>query len=467
MSDKKGKSDDGRDESTHQDQELDQGIFFNRRILVVDDNRDVQQDYDKILNPPIKMENTKLKQLKKKIFGDNTKTTPLQKEVTEQDDPSPSDELGQLQIPSPHYLQFDLTFATQGEEAIEIYKKSLAENKPFSVVFMDVRMPPGMDGIECLYHIKKMDPHVESVVCSAFSDISWKDVLAKFGATDKILYLRKPFTMEEAFQLALCLTQKWSINNHFRQIMKLKEDELQKQNMALIESSKLSTIGEMASGIAHEINNPLTIIKGHLGILNRMIQKPQIESLKLKDLIRKSQDSLSRVAKIVRGLKSLSQNENPEEDYSYKDIREMFDEVLPLCVPKFYESSVEFHFERPKEAIPLPYRTVQLSQVVLNLLNNSFDAVLNQETRAIRVTIDEESDEVTLKFFDSGPGVPKEVQEKMFKAFFTTKGVTKGTGLGLSICKGIVDSHHGKFYLDQDSKETCFVVKLPKKKKEA
>jgi len=104
---------------------------------------------------------------------------------------------------------------------------------------------------------------------------------------------------------------------------------------------------------------------------------------------------------------------------------------------------------------------VQLSQVLLNLLTNAFDEVLSKKEMWVKISVENLEERLVMKVTDSGTGIPKAVQEKIFLPFFTTKDVGKGTGLGLSLSRSIVNRHHGDFFIDNESLNTCFVVSIP------
>ena len=162
----------------------------NRRILIVDDNAAIHEDFTKILpNQPEELDS--FDDLEKGLFGD-----------MEDYDAAPSG-------PDPAY--YELSHAYQGEEAFKLVEKAESENKPFSLIFMDVRMPPGWDGIETIKKIWERWPEIEMVICTAYSDYSWEKILQKVGTTDQLMFLRKPFDVISVKQMALALTKKWNL----------------------------------------------------------------------------------------------------------------------------------------------------------------------------------------------------------------------------------------------------------------
>lgn len=154
----------------------------NRRILVVDDNRDIHDDF-------------------RKLLGRAEFTTDFDALVAELFDLPPK------QVTAP---AFELSFASQGAEGFEMIASGAAKGMPYALVFLDMRMPPGWDGLETLERIWSVDPSVQAVICTAFSDYSWEQIHERLGPTDRLLVLKKPFDSLEVRQLALALTEKWN-----------------------------------------------------------------------------------------------------------------------------------------------------------------------------------------------------------------------------------------------------------------
>jgi CheY-like chemotaxis protein len=155
---------------------------YNRHILVVDDNREVLDDFKNLLSPAKKA--GALADLEAELFG----------ALTQQADPT-----------------FQLDFASQGEEALALAAEAVRADDPYAVAFVDVRMPPGIDGVETITELWKIDPAIEAVICTAYSDHTWKQIIGKLGQTDKLLILKKPFDAIEVRQTALSLTRKWNL----------------------------------------------------------------------------------------------------------------------------------------------------------------------------------------------------------------------------------------------------------------
>lgn len=162
----------------------------NRRILIVDDNAAIHEDFTKIL-PSQPEELDSFDDLERGLFGDMQDSG--------------------INQPQSDLAYYELTHAYQGEEAFKLVEKAEADDKPFSLIFMDVRMPPGWDGIETIKRIWEKYDHIEMVICTAYSDYSWEKILQKVGTTDQLMFLRKPFDVISVKQMALALTKKWNL----------------------------------------------------------------------------------------------------------------------------------------------------------------------------------------------------------------------------------------------------------------
>lgn len=236
----------------------------------------------------------------------------------------------------------------------------------------------------------------------------------------------------------------------------------QEERAQKIMAAKLSTLGEMASGIAHEINNPLTIMMGRLDLVKKLLQNQDLNLI--KESIEKSLDvvmkSSKRISYIIKGLRNFSRN-GDKDPMDKVVVEQIVDDVLMLTSEKLKKSNVNFKVDVPV-GLDFECRSVQIEQVIVNLIHNSFDAIENLEEKWISMKVFSEGINVVFEITDSGGGISKELQEKMLQPFFTTKDVGKGTGLGLSISLGLIESHGGRLFYKQDSPNTCFRFEFPR-----
>jgi signal transduction histidine kinase len=258
-------------------------------------------------------------------------------------------------------------------------------------------------------------------------------------------------------------------NENLEQLVMERTKELRLTEKQLVEShareqhaSKMASLGEMASNIGHEINSPLQAI---LLITYRV--KSRIESLG-KNEIEDSMDQLngfvSRISTIIESLKRLTRD-SQNEPYTSTPIHNLVADVTEITKERFRVHGVEFmvNYQDDCQDSLIECQNVQISQVLVNLLNNAFDAVKEVDDRWIRIDVVDNGDTAVIRVSDSGKGVPKELQQKIFEPMFTTKEVGKGTGIGLSISSEIAKKHHGVLELDTSAAYTTFVLELPKR----
>lgn len=236
------------------------------------------------------------------------------------------------------------------------------------------------------------------------------------------------------------------------------------QQLKMINISKMSSLGEMAAGVAHEINNPLMITRGYLDKIQKTISTDLEKYSEISVPVEKALTGVMRVAKIVSGLRSFARNGNSDPMASV-NLEKILSETLEMCFERFKHGEIALQATNQVSA-KIFCRETQISQVFLNLLNNAFDAVAENEVKNKWVKLQVEEDRIAggkiiIRIIDCGNGIPEEVAKKVMEPFFTTKETGKGTGLGLSISVGIIEDHNGKLYLDTKHPNTCFVIELP------
>lgn len=237
---------------------------------------------------------------------------------------------------------------------------------------------------------------------------------------------------------------------------------IKEQRLKIISSAKMSSLGEMAGGVAHEINTPLATMNMRLEQLEVDFNDDSASKEEIVNSIHVLKLTTERIGKIVNGLRFFAR-EGSADALQPAFVHEIIMETLAFCQERFRNHGVELTLMPQEENyFKIHCRSVEISQVFLNLLNNSFDAIQSFEEKWVRIEITEKESYIAISFTDSGKGIPKHLHEKILQPFFTTKDIGKGTGLGLSLSKGIIESHSGRIYLDAQCPNTRFVIELPK-----
>lgn len=240
------------------------------------------------------------------------------------------------------------------------------------------------------------------------------------------------------------------------------EEALRSAEAKMFNSARISALGEMSGGVAHEINNPLATIS----LLTEQVKEelaghPEENKFALERL-GKITSTVDRISQIVLALRTFSRD-GSGDGFEIVPVKEILEATLCLCQEKFKHRGISVSMEILPPDLKARIQRVQFSQVLLNLFSNACDAIEKRPEKWIRIRVADTPQGITrFEITDSGTGIPETVQEKMFNPFYTTKEIGKGTGLGLSISQGIIKSHGGKLYLDRICLNTRFNIDLPR-----
>lgn len=238
-------------------------------------------------------------------------------------------------------------------------------------------------------------------------------------------------------------------------------DQIEIQRARAFSSAKFAALGEMAGGIAHEINNPMTVINLKAQQLKYVISSecPNESALQCVDAISKA---VIRVARIIDAMRMFSRD-GGNSAFEYEPLKMIVENCMKFCGERFKNHNVDLKFSFPDDNLKLRCRSVQITQVMLNLIYNAFDAVQNLPEKWVKVEVVKSSDnkKVYISVTDSGNAICESLHEQIFLPFYTTKPVGKGTGLGLSLARQIIHDHGGIIVVDTASKNTRFVVEFP------
>lgn len=428
---------------------------LNRRILLIDDLTAIHDDFRKILCGATN--NAALNEAEGLLFGDTA--------VTDGD------------------TGFELDCASQGQVGLAMVQTALNAGRPYALAFVDMRMPPGWDGLETIGHLWQAAPDLQVVICTAHSDHSWEEVTSTLEARDRLLILKKPFDTIEVRQMASALTEKWNLARSV-------EDRMHELQCRLIQSEKLASLGLMAAGVAHEINNPLAFLTSNFGVLEQyhdalfgMLDVHAGAMVSIADatvaarlseecsrlgidrlradtpiLMAQSRDGMQRVSRIVKSLMQFSRVDSGN-GREMADLHAGIDSTLHIIASELNATAVVV-----KDYGQLPLvecQPMELNQVFLNLLVNAAQSMNGQRGKiTIRTRVDH--GHAVVEIADNGCGIPPDVMPRVFDPFFTTKPVGKGTGLGLSISHGIIRQHKGRIEVhSHPGQGTSFKVSLP------
>ncbi|MGZ3790013.1 MAG: sensor histidine kinase [Bacteriovorax sp.] len=237
------------------------------------------------------------------------------------------------------------------------------------------------------------------------------------------------------------------------------QKELDEERAKAIHSTKMAALGEMAGGIAHEINGPLQIINILSKKINSCAVTSNLDNENVLSMSKQIQETCLKMAGIVKTLSSLSRSSH-NDPMQIVDIHSLIQETLIICNHRFHLSTITLEVNCEEKLPKVLCRPGDIGQILINLLNNAYDAVFKISNPKVVLAAKHFENKVMLTVEDNGPGVATAIQEKIFETFFTTKQIGKGTGLGLSISKKLIEANNGRLYLESMPGSTRFIVEL-------
>ncbi len=429
---------------------------INNRILVIDDNPAIHADFSKVLAGGA-TNSTELDCAEAELFGAATSEAAK--------------------------LQFSLDFASQGEEGWRKAKQAMADGRPYAVAFVDVRMPPGWDGVETIGRLWETDSRLQIVLCTAYSDYSWQEISQRLGRSENLLILKKPFDNIEVVQLAHALTNKWLVTSqvqawveHLDAMVAERTQELHDANQQLAQSARearrLAEVAEAASRaksdflmvVSHEMLTPMNGIIGLAQYLDGTTLDPDQRDC-ANDILKSGERMLGMVREVLDFVDADSPATVALTPFDVTAIaRQVVDEARPRAEAKGLQVVVA--------GSPAPFRAVGEARRFARALGGLVDNAIKFSTKGtIRVSFAEASPSpaerwVQCSVADQGIGIPPEKKELIFRPFAQTSGTLsrdyEGMGLGLALSKRLIESLGGRIgFSSEPGRGSTFWIELP------
>jgi signal transduction histidine kinase len=406
---------------------------MKRKILLVDDESKILDELQEILCPDIG--GRELQELEKHLFGPGSSR-------------------------SAEKVQYQVVCCQQGEEAVEQVRRAREKGDPFMAAFLDVRMPPGIDGVRTAEEIRKFDSDVELVIMTGYADYDVSEISRRIKPEDKLLYLQKPIHAPEVRQLALALSSKWLMNQQIQNQTRA----LQEANEQLKEHDRLKS--EFVLTVSHELRTPLTIFKNILS--NAMAGVAGKIPPKLRGNLEMADEAVSRLTSIISDFLDISKLDLGkmklrQEAMSIQNLVGKVTEMLRLMTNS-KGIDLQVHLPQKEALVYLDYE--KMAQVLTNLIDNATKFVPEQGGRIV-VDVTDRLDSIRVNVRDNGPGVPEQDRNRIFDRFEQVeKNLTaekRGTGLGLAICKELISLHGGRIWVENNPEGGAnFQFSLPK-----
>ena len=411
------------------------------RILIIDDNPNIHKDFQTILIDD--QESSTLDELRAEVFGQTN---------NESNDKS----------------VYELDFASQGQEGCEKVKEALAQNRPYELAFVDMRMPPGWDGLKTIECIWKVDKNIQVVICTAYSDYSWGEITQRLGKSENLLILKKPFDSAEVAQLAAALTEKWNLARKASMKMEELEELVKERANELIETNnqlkmeiaerqqaelKLAEmlkkvdnankeLKDFASIVSHDLKAPLRGVKTlALWILDDCGDKFDTKATEQMHLLL---DRVERIYNLIDGVLRYSKVGQAEGEHVQVNLEKFIPEVIDMVVPPEH---IKVTVENQLPSIFC--EETHIMQVFQNLLSNAIK--YNDKPQGwIKIGCTDEGAFWKFSVSDNGPGIDEKHFERIFRMFqvLSVNENIQGTGVGLTVVKKIVELYGGRIWLE-------------------
>lgn len=234
---------------------------------------------------------------------------------------------------------------------------------------------------------------------------------------------------------------------------------LENERFKASHNAKLASIGELAAGVGHEINNPLAIVNGNIDLIVRDLAKKDLLDEKTLGRFEKCRTASGRISNIVSGLRTFARSDT--NYYGPFDLQKSTDQTVLLVKEIYEKSGITMKLDLPSHEVLINGNQGRVQQAIMNLLSNARDAISGRAQKEISVSLKVNGAVASLRIMDTGSGIPEEIKHKIFDAFFTTKGVGQGTGIGLSLTSSIMKEHGGEIKCESSKFGTEFELQFP------
>jgi two-component system sensor histidine kinase/response regulator len=395
----------------------------NRRILIIDDMPSMHQDFRKTLSAVCATE--ELDQFESELFGAS----------------APADE------------SYDVDSAYQGREGLVKVDAAVKEGRPYAMAFVDMRMPPGWDGVETIERLWEVDPQLQVVICTAYSDHPWEEVLRRLDVRDRLLVVKKPFDMIEVSQLARSLTAKWTLARQAAHQLNALEETVSERTSELVSARIAAETAnrakdEFLANMSHELRTPMNAVMG----LSYLLLQTDLTELQ-RDYLSKVSTSGAHLLSILNDILDFSKVESGQlqmetAPFTLDSVIDRIKATLSdTCAKKGLELVVDIAPDVPLQFLG---DSLRLSQVLINFIGN---AIKFTERGRVTVSASVQSlgaRETVLRLAvrDTGMGISPEQQQSLFQRFQQADASTTrrfgGTGLGLAISRRLAELMGGE-----------------------
>ncbi|MEM9410551.1 MAG: ATP-binding protein [Planctomycetota bacterium] len=391
---------------------------FNRRILIVDDNLKIHEDYRKIFDSV--EDDGGFVDIEEAFFG-----TTISKDKSK--------------IPN-----FFLEFTTDGEEAVDKLTRATSMGLRFAMAFVDMRMPNNWDGLTTIEHLWAVDPELEIVICTAYSDYKWSEIIERLGFSDQLLLLKKPFDVVEIYQMAIAMTEKWNLKQ--RDI----RNRLQLEQTINPEAQSQLRWARSLAEVSHELRTPLS---GVLGFTNVLIdQESRLTSSERNEYLRQIRDCSEHLLNMVEetlDYSAAATGRNKIEVSSFNP-QDVVEHVVAVLKTQAVENGTRISYTWATKPVSEVWcDQVKLRQILFNVVGNAIKFTPGGFVEIVLYwSLCEGGGDLKIQVNDTGKGIEKEMLETIFEPFEQANSTIQkefgGTGLGLAICKQLVEQMGGQ-----------------------